>query len=95
MIDKTSFKQWNRRYKLAAGVKGERFKVPSGETSASTIVPESSNVVGERKNAQHWYASLLMSTECGGDSSNINLMSKIWKPANKGEIENSSFPIEK
>lgn len=45
--NRTSFKEWSRRYKLVAGAKDEHFKavlewVEARETNAPTIAPEAS-----------------------------------------------------
>lgn len=64
LTKRTGFKQWSRRYKLEAGAKDERLEVllewaEAREVNAPTIAPESSNVQGADRLAQHLYASLL------------------------------------
>lgn len=76
LTNKTGFKQWSRRYKLVAGGEDERFKVllewaEARETNAAIIIPESSNVVGAPRLAQHVYASLIMSTKAGTETDSI------------------------
>lgn len=74
--NKASFKQWSRRYKSAAGVKNELFKVLLGwaearEANAPTTVPEASKVAEATRLDQYLSTSLIMITEAGTETHSI------------------------
>lgn len=75
ITNRTSLKQWTRRYKVVAVAKDERLKVllqwAARADRADDIVPYSSGVLGVATLAQHIYASLLMCTEAGREAHSI------------------------
>lgn len=76
LTNRSSFKQWSRRYKLVAGAKDERFKVllewaQARDPNEPAVDPAASNVANATRLSQHIYASLLMSTESGTEAHSI------------------------